>query len=177
MQSNDAILAFGDSITFGFGAQPQQSYPAVLQNLTGHRVINAGVNGETSEEGLVRLPALLDDDSVRLMLLCFGGNDILQQKSMPRLKQNIKKMIEMAKSKGVEVLLIGVPKFGVFGLSSLPLYKEVAKEENVAYMPELLPEVLEDSALKSDYVHPNASGYRRMAEQIRKQLAALGYIE
>jgi len=175
LKTGDAILAFGDSITYGYAAKPQESYPAVLQTLTGYRVINAGVNGETSEEMIVRLPALLEDPSVRLLLLCAGGNDILQQRSKERLKSNLLRMIGMAKAKGIDVVLIGVPSFGTFGLSSLPLYEEVAKEEQIAYIPTLLPDILEERSLMSDYVHPNAAGYRRMGERIRERLDALGY--
>ena len=175
LQPHDSILAFGDSITYGFGVGEDESYPAVLHALTGIRVINAGINGETSEEGIVRLPELLEDGSVRLMLLCFGGNDILQRRSPARLKSNLKRMIAMAKAKGVDIVLIGVPSFGVLGLSSLPLYKEVAEEEKVFYMPSLLPDVLEERALKADYVHPNAAGYRVMAERINARLESLGY--
>lgn len=177
LQPDDAILAFGDSITYGYSAPSHQSYPAVLSQSTGFRVINAGVNGETSEEGMVRLPRLLEDGSIRLMLLCIGGNDILQQRSMARLKSNLKRMIGMAKAKEVDVVLIGVPEFGVFGLSSLELYDEIAQEEAVAYMPDLLPDVLQQRALKSDYVHPNAAGYRLMAERISGHLKKLGYLE
>jgi len=177
LQPHDTILAFGDSITRGYGAGERESYPAVLEALSGFRVVNAGVNGETSEEGLARLPGLLEDGSIRLMLLCFGGNDILQHRSQVRLKENLVRMIAMAKAKGVDVVLIGVPSFGAFGLSSLPLYAEVADEEKVAYMPSLLPDVLEARELKADYVHPNASGYRVMAERIAKRLRGLGYLE
>jgi acyl-CoA thioesterase-1 len=177
LQVNDSILAFGDSITYGFGADEHQSYPAFLQSMTGIRIINAGINGETSEEGLARLPKLLEDDSIRLMLLCFGGNDILQQRSRVRLKRNLKRMIDMAKAKGIDVVLIGVPTFGILGMSSLPLYEELAEEEKVAYMPSLLPDVLSDPGLKNDYVHPNAAGYRYMAEQIDERLRGLGYLE
>lgn len=175
LKSGDTILAFGDSITYGYAAKPSESYPSVLQALTGYRVINGGVNGETSDEMLARLPALLEDPSVRLLLLCSGGNDILQQRSRSRLKTNLLRMIGMAKARGIDVVLIGVPSFGAFGLSSLPLYDEVAAEEGVAYMPSLLPEILEERSLKYDYVHPNAAGYRRMAERIRDRLDALGY--
>lgn len=177
MQPHESILAFGDSITYGFGANRQESYPAVLQRLSGIRVINAGINGETSEEGKVRLPSLLRDDSIRLMLLCSGGNDILQQRPLARLEANVRAMITEAKKQNVDVILIGVPTFGAFGLSSLPLYERVAEEEGIAYMPSLLPDVLEERALKNDYVHPNAAGYRVMAERVAERLRSLGYIE
>ncbi|WP_345969151.1 arylesterase [Sulfurimonas sp. HSL1-6] len=177
LQTGDTILAFGDSITHGYGASAHESYPVVLQTLTGFPVINAGVNGETTSEGLARFPGVLEDDTIRLMLLCLGGNDILQQRSKRRLKANLKRIVQMAKAKKIDVVLIGVPTFGVFGMTSLPLYKEIAEEEGIPYMPSLLPDVLGDRALRADYVHPNAAGYRVIAERVAERLRSLGYVE
>ncbi|WP_345984465.1 arylesterase [Sulfurimonas sp. HSL-1656] len=177
LQSGEKMLAFGDSITYGYGAKPGESYPAVLQTLTGIPVINAGVNGETTEEGAVRFPAALEEENIRLVLLCLGGNDILQQRSKTRLKANLKRIVQMAKTKGIDVVLIGVPTFGVFGMTSLPLYQEIAEEEKIAYLPSLLPDVLADRGLRGDYVHPNAAGYRVIAERVAERLHSLGYVE
>lgn len=164
------ILAVGDSITNGVGAFPAQSYPAVLQSLTGIEVINAGVNGETSGQGLARLPKLLEEGSIRLMLPCFGTNDILQGHSLQRLKGNLTAMIELAKTKGIDTILIGVPDPYTMGTNSLPLYDEIAAAEHVGYLPSLLPEVVSEPGYMSDEVHPNAKGYRFMAEEIAKYL-------
>ncbi len=176
LSSNDTILSFGDSLTYGFGASAQESYPARLQRLSGIRVINAGINGETSAEGLKRLPSLLDGPSIKLMILCFGGNDILQKKPMSQLKENLRSMIRMAKDKQIDVLLISVPDFSLFGLSDLNLYKEVAKEENVPLVRGLLREILSDPKLKSDQIHPNAKGYEQMARKIFKALKQFGWV-
>ena len=176
LKHSDAILAMGDSLTYGFGAPPEKSYPAVLQRLSGHRVINAGRNGDTSAEGLQRLPALLNDPSVKVMILCFGGNDILQKKPITQLKANLKHMIQMAKAKGVEVLLISVPDISLFGLSPLDLYEEVAEEEDVPLVSDLLSDILGNPSLKSDQIHPNAKGYNIMAEKIFEALRQYGWL-
>ena len=111
---HDSILAFGDSLTYGFGANPDESYPTLLSHMTGLRVINAGVNAETSAEGLQRLAPLLEDPSVSVMILFFGGNDMMQGKPLSQLKHNLKVMIDKAKSKGIKVLLVSVPNIGFF---------------------------------------------------------------
>jgi len=95
LSSNDTILAFGDSLTYGYGVSHDKSYPAILSSLTGHKVINAGNNGDTSSEGLRRLPKLLEDSSIKLMILCFGGNDIIKRQSVKTLKSNLIKMIRI----------------------------------------------------------------------------------
>jgi lysophospholipase L1-like esterase len=144
--------------------------------MTGLRVINAGINGETSKEGLVRLPKLLEDPSIKLMILFFGGNDIMQRRSREELKQNLKTMIQLAKQKHIDVLLISVPNIGLFGLSPLSLYKEVAEEENIPLLSGMLADILSQPSLKNDQIHPNGSGYKKMAERIYETLKEHGWI-
>jgi len=176
LHTQNSILALGDSLTYGYNAKPTESYPAVLSTMTGLNVINEGIPAETSQEGLKRLPQLLKDPSLKLMILCFGGNDMMQQISMDVLKNNLKTMIQMAKEKGIDVLLISVPNFTLFGLSPLPLYEEVANEENIPLISGLLANILSDPSLKSDQIHPNALGYRQMAEAIYENLKENGWI-
>ena len=176
LNPTDKILAFGDSITYGYGEGENESYPYLLSQSTNTQVINAGINGDTSQEGLQRLPALLEDNSIKLILLCFGGNDILQNIPLGELKNNLKKMIQLAKAKNVDVILISVPKVSDLGLSSMNLYSTVAKEENVELMDDLLVHILSRSSLKNDYIHPNAKGYRYMADQIFKHLKSNKWI-
>ena len=133
-------------------------------------MINAGINGDTSQDGLERLPALLEDSSIKLILLCFGGNDMLQNVPLGELKSNLKKMIQMAKKKNIDVILISVPKISPLGLSSLPLYSTVATEEKIELMDDILVHVLSRASLKNDYIHPNAKGYKYMADKILEHL-------
>jgi len=176
LNSTDKILAFGDSITYGYGEGRNESYPYLLSRDIHTQVINAGINGETSQEGLQRLPALLEDSSIKLILLCFGGNDILQKVPLVELKSNLKKMIHIAKAKNIDVILISVPKISPLGLSSLALYSTVADEEHVELMNDLLVHVLSRSSLKNDYIHPNAKGYRYMADEIYEHLKSNKWI-
>ena len=177
LNPSDSILAFGDSITYGYGESTQESYPYLLSQLTNNRVINAGLNGDTSRDGLQRLPALLEDSSIKLILLCFGGNDILQKQPLSELRDNLKTMILMAKAKNINVVLISVPKVSLLGLSSLDLYSTVADEENIDLMDDVLVHVLSRSSLKNDYIHPNAKGYKYMADEIYAHLKSENWIQ
>ncbi len=177
LKQSDTILAFGDSITYGFGSKRDESYPYLLAESTKLRVINAGVNGDTSKEGLARLPSLLDDNSIKLLLLCFGGNDLLQKKSTDELKKNLKQIIQLAKAKNISVILISVPDLSFLGLNPLDLYKELSEEEDVELIEGLLSHVLSHSSLKSDYIHPNSLGYKYIADGIYTHLKSHRWIE
>lgn len=171
---NDAVvLAFGDSITFGAGAAPAESYPSVLAGLIGRNIVNAGVPGETTAVAKQRLAATLDEHRPALMLLCLGGNDFLQRQDEAQTKANLREMIAFAKSRGVAVLLIGVPKLK-FGLKVPALYREVARENNVPLERKALKRILSKSSLKADAIHPNAAGYRLLAESVAKLLQKSG---
>jgi acyl-CoA thioesterase-1 len=177
LDTSHTILAFGDSLTYGYNVHPSQSYPKILSNLTGLKVINAGVPAETSAHGLRRLPQYLKDPTIKLMILCMGGNDTMQQIPTETLKTNLKSMIQMAKAKKIDVLLVSVPRLTPFGLSPLNVYKEVADEENIPLLSGLLSDILSQPSLKSDQIHPNAAGYKIMGEEIAKTLEDVGWVE
>ncbi len=163
---NDAvILAFGDSLTFGTGATPETSYPAVLEKLIGRRVVGAGVPGEITAEGLERLPDALDEEEPKLLILCHGGNDLLRKTGEGQAESNLRAMITLARSKGIQVVLIAVPKPGLT-LTAPPYYEKIATDMQIPIESSILRSILTSSELKSDAVHPNAAGYQKMAEAI-----------
>ena len=173
LSTNAVILAFGDSLTEGVGAKESESYPALLQSLSGRKVINAGISGEQSAPGLARLPALLEEHQPELLILCHGGNDILRKKSMAKMEENVTAMIQLAKDKNIPVVLLGVPNFGLF-LSSYKGYKTVADSTGVIFIEDVISNILSDDALKADSVHPNKDGYKIMAERIYSVLQDAG---
>jgi len=167
------ILAFGDSLTVGVGTSKPNDYPSVLALLSGLNVINSGVSGETSDIGLKRLPNELDRVVPDLLILIEGGNDILQNRSHTEIKENIRSMIEIAKSRGVPVVLIGVPKKSLFS-DSAPFYEELADQFRLVFDGALISDLQRNPSLKSDHVHFNKEGYRKMAESIYKLLQKHG---
>ena len=174
LAENTVILAFGDSLTYGTGADKNQSYPAVLSKLTGRTVINAGIPGEVSAQGRERLPALLDRYRPDLLLLCHGGNDLLRRINSAVTRSNIESMIEAATQRNIPVLLIGVPKPGLIFLDAADIYSEIAGKYKLVYEGDILPDVESDSALKSDQIHPNADGYQRIAAAIYRLMTKSG---
>jgi lysophospholipase L1-like esterase len=174
LAENTVMLAFGDSLTYGTGASENQSYPAVLSQLTGRTVINAGLPGEVSAQGVERLPALLDRYRPQLLLLCHGGNDLLRRINTSITRSNIEAMIETARQRNIPVLLIGVPKPGLMFLDTADIYNEIAEKYKLVYEDEILPDVESDHALKSDQIHPNAEGYQRIAAALYQLLTRSG---
>jgi len=165
LSENDIILAFGDSITYGVGAEKNESYPAILAILTKRTVVESGVPGETTHEGLVRLPEVLEKYNPKLVIICEGGNDMLRRLNLNETKENLRKMVLLAKSKGISVILIGVPQPG-FVISTPKFYEEIAKEHDIPYEGKVLKEILTNNRLKADPIHPNRDGYRLLAERI-----------
>tara|TARA_R110002153_G_scaffold18021_4_gene63166 strand:- start:47048 stop:47701 length:654 start_codon:yes stop_codon:yes gene_type:complete len=174
LATNAVILAFGDSLTFGTGANSQtESYPAVLQQLTGRTVINAGIPGEISQQGLLRLPLILEQTKPDLVVLCHGGNDLIRKLGNDQLKSNLEKMISMIQTSGADVVLIAVPRFSVT-LSVPDLYTELASTYKLPIELTIIPELERNSATKSDTIHPNAMGYQLLAKRIRGLLFTAG---
>ncbi len=175
LAAEDVVLAFGDSLTFGTGAAESESYPAQLELLIGRRVVRAGVPGEVTAQALARLPEMLDEHSPRLLLLCIGGNDFLRRLGNRQAEQNVRAMIELARARGVAVLLIGTPEPG-FPVTPPPFYAAIAQDFGLPYEAHVIGQVLRDDGLKADPIHPNARGYRVIAERIAAALKESGAI-
>lgn len=168
-----SILAFGDSLTVGKGTSINQSYPAVLATLSGREVFNRGISGETTAEGLKRLPAVLDETQPDLLLLMHGGNDILRNLSKTQAKANLQSMIDLAKGRSIPVVLVGIPEKTLFS-SSAPLYQELAKENNLVFEDDIISGLLKKPSMKSDSVHFNSAGYSAIANELYSVLESNG---
>ncbi len=164
------ILAFGDSLTYGTGAGIHESYPSHLRQRLGRTVINAGIPGELSAEGAARLAPLLQAHRPALLVLCHGGNDILQKTAGTSLRSNLDTMVRLARGQNIDVILIAVPQFSLIGLDPHPVYEEIASAHGLPIETDILSDLLGDNRYKSDRVHPNGAGYEKMAEAVEKMV-------
>ena len=167
------VLAFGDSITFGIGAAEAESYPAQLQRLIGRKVVRAGVPGEVSAQALARLPAALEEHQPALLVLCIGGNDFLRNLGKAQAAANVQTMVALARQRGIGVLLVGTPEKGLT-VTPPAFYGEIAKQMGIPYEGKVIGEILRNAELKSDTIHPNARGYRLIAERVAALLEKSG---
>jgi len=176
------VLAFGNSVTYGTGAAGGEDYPTRLAALTGWTIENAGVPGDTAEAAKGRLPALLEAQRPALVIVELGGNDFLRRRPAAGVKEDLRQMLAAVRQAGAIPVLVGVPEISFLGAvasrhSDSPIYAELAKEEGVLLIEEVFSRVLSDPALKADPIHPNAAGYRRLAEGIAAALARQGLLK
>jgi acyl-CoA thioesterase I len=163
------ILAFGDSLTYGTGAEEGESYPDVLERILGRKVVNAGVPGEASAQGIERLPGVLAEVEPNLVILLHGGNDMLRRLDAKQLEANLREMVAISLEAGAEVLLIGVPAPAIF-MQTASLYNRVAADMNVLIDRHSLPDILSRKEMRSEDIHPNADGYAALAEAIAETI-------
>ncbi|HYA13010.1 MAG TPA: GDSL-type esterase/lipase family protein [Syntrophales bacterium] len=142
--ANDAvILAFGNSLTYGTEAEQTESYPAVLEQLIGRKVVNSGIPGEVTAQGLSRLPTVLEKERPALMIICHGGNDMLRRLNRQQAADNLRSMIRLAQARGVAVVLLAVPAPDM-SLSPPHMYREIAKDLAIPLEDKIMPIVLGD---------------------------------
>ncbi len=175
LPDGSVVVAFGDSLTVGVGAKSVENYPNRLNNIVPFEVIGSGVSGEQTNAGLKRLPSVLTQYQPDLVLLCLGGNDFIRRIDEHLIKQNLISMIELIKNSGSEVLLIAVPEPSLI-LSPSPIYQEIAQELNIPLLEDPLTDLLSDSRLKSDTIHLNAKGYKKLADAIKNNLIETGLL-
>ena len=160
------VIAFGDSLVAGYGAPQGSDFVTKLSEKIGTPITNYGRNGDTSAQGLARARALSDRPDIVIILL--GGNDALQKVSTVDTKANLSALVELFQSfqsKRIHIVLVGV----MGGFPSDPyasMFKDLAKEHGVTYVPNALSGLFGNSDLMFDQVHPNAAGYEKLAERL-----------
>lgn len=175
LPANGVILAYGDSLTYGTGAAAGEDYPQQLSQLIAHPVVNAGVPGETTAQGLQRLPQTLNEVQPKLVLLGLGGNDFLQRLPAEETKANLAAMLSELKKRQIPVVLLAVPSLSI-PPKPHPLFAELAEQADVVLAEDQWFDILRKASLKSDPVHPNAAGYAQFAAAIAELLKEHGAV-
>jgi acyl-CoA thioesterase-1 len=177
-----AIVCFGDSITAGFGLDSGQSFPDLLQQDLdrrglAYRIVNLGVSGDTTQDGLARVfMALTENPSV--VVLELGGNDGLRGIPLSITQANLARMIEQFQGAGARVLLAGMSLPPNYGPAYIPKFEALYRNLAATYKVTLIPFLLEgvgahDELMQRDGIHPNATGARQVETLVMKSLGPL----
>ena len=169
--SNKVVVAFGDSLTAGYGAPEGASYPDMLAQKINRPVVNLGVSGETAAHAPVRLPEVLAQRPY-MVLIEFGANDHMRQQSRQTAVEAVRKIVDEVRASGAIAVVVdtGGPGMGEYTKA----YKQLAQEKGALFVPGILKGIFYKPNLKSDQVHPNAAGYAKVADKVYKVIK--GYL-
>lgn len=163
------IIAFGDSLTAGDGAGRGEDYVSQLSRMAGVPVLNKGVSGDTSAQGLARLERDVLAHDPRIVIVCLGGNDILQRIPTEMTFANLELIVTRIQAAGALVVLVGVDGSFLLGAHGKE-FRALAKRTGALFVPDVLKGVLDNPKLKADQIHPNGAGYTVMAERVHAKL-------
>ena len=166
------IIAFGDSLTAGYGAQAGQDYPSRLSALVHQTILNAGISGDTTESALARIDTDVLSRDPRIVIVGLGGNDYLRSVPIATTEANLRTIVRRIHDAHAMVMLLGF-RFPSLNANYEEMYERVAKDERCLFAGRMLKGILTDPSLKSDEVHPNARGYQLMAERVAGPLEKL----
>jgi len=165
------IICFGDSLTFGYGANPGEDYPSALGKMIKLPVVNAGVDGDTTFAALERLDKDVLAKNPRLVIVEFCGNDFLKKIPKEDTLKNLSKIIERIQDKGAMVALVDISA-GMFFWDYGVAFKKLAADKKAILIPVVLNRIITNPAMKSDFFHPNARGYQVVAKRIHQVISA-----
>ncbi|WDP91169.1 MAG: arylesterase [Desulfobacter sp.] len=156
------IVCFGDSLTYGVGASREKDYPSRLAGLTGIEVINSGISGNTTADGLARLQEDVLDYQPDVVLITLGGNDLKNRVAKDRARANLIAIIRGIQDAGAMVVLGGLD-IPLYGRGFSDMYAAVARETGAVLIPNIFDGIFGNRRLMSDPIHPNDKGYEIMA--------------
>ena len=172
------ILLFGDSLMSGYGLKENQTLSIILKNdlkEAGHNieVTNGSISGDTSEDGLDRIEEYTSDSDIDMIILGLGANDMIRRISPSQTESNLRKIIEITKTKNIKIILAGMKASPTNGLGYKKkfddIFPKLAKEYDLDLIPFLLEKVAINPKLnQSDGIHPNYEGAKLVSQNIIK---------
>jgi lysophospholipase L1-like esterase len=163
------IVCFGDSITFGYGVSLGEDYPSALSKLVSYPVINAGIDGDTTFDALKRLPQDVLAKEPFLVIVEFSGNDFLKKVTFEDTKKNTREIVRILQDKGIMVAIADVSA-GPFLREYRTALRVIADETGAIFIPATLTGIITNPSMKSDFLHPNVSGYKVIAQRIYQKI-------
>lgn len=162
------IVAFGDSLVYGYGATKGNNFVSVLSTSIGVPITNLGVNGDTTASALERIDAVADTNP-DIVIVLLGGNDALRRVPVSETEENLNSIISTLKQEGNEVILVGV--IGGFPSDPFkPMFQRLSETHGVEYVPNVLSGIIGTTNFMSDEIHPNDAGYAKIAAKIQPAL-------
>lgn len=162
------MVAFGDSLIEGVGATKGNDLVSQLSRKIGEPIINLGISGNTTAQGLARVDRIAEYKP-KVVLVLLGGNDYLQKVSKAETFQNLDAVITKIQSMGAVVVLLGI-QGGVFGDPYEAEFEKLARAKGTVYVPNVLDGLVGDSRYMSDAIHPNDAGYAKITDRIYPEL-------
>ena len=166
--SGTTIVAFGDSLIYGVGATQGHDVISLLSQKIGQPIINKGVSGNTTADGLARIDLVLADNP-KIVILLLGGNDYLRKVPLGTTFANLGTIIEKIHAHGSAVLLLGV-RGGLLRDTYGSHFEELAEKYQTGFVPNVLDDLIGTPELMADTIHPNDKGYIKMADKIEPVL-------
>jgi len=163
------IVCFGDSLTFGYGVNPGEDYPSALSKMMTIPVINKGISSETSSEALSRFNSDVLGNDPLIVIIEFCGNDFLSKIPKETSVNNIRQMVKMAQDKGAMTAIVDVSA-GLFFADYKIMFSNLARETGSIFIPSILSSLLTNPSMKSDFLHPNAKGYKIIASRVYRAI-------
>ena len=167
--SGKTIICFGDSITFGYGVDPSNAYPAVLSEWLNIPVVNSGIDGDTTDQALKRLASDVLEKDPLLVVVEFCGNDFLEKIPTQTTVSNISLMVDKIQEQGAMVAIVDISA-GMFMAQYRMDFRRLAQEKDAIFISGVLDKIITNPSMKSDFLHPNAKGYRLVAERIYRKI-------
>lgn len=164
------IVAFGDSLTAGFGSKAGATYPDFLAEILGREVLNRGANGETAGDALRRIERDVISEDPAVVIVMLGGNDLLRRLNVDKTFGSLREIVDRSQSTGAMVVLVGIEGLPLLSEDYGSRFETLAAETGCVYITDILDGIMGDDDLMSDQIHPNAAGYRVMAERIADEI-------
>jgi acyl-CoA thioesterase-1 len=171
--TGETIIAFGDSLTNGYGVPQDRAFPSLLSDRLDVPILNRGVNGDTTADGLNRLKTDVIAENPWLVMVGLGGNDYLRNIPTETMAKNLTKIVTKIQDSGAIAVLLGM-NLGIYQTEYKDAYRRIAEETGAYLIPDVIEGIIGDTEyVLDDNIHPNRKGHKLIADRIAEALVPL----